>query len=84
MSQQSELKHRAPALLLERLWPRVRALFELHHVPAADAERLIQDTLLALLYKWESIANHEYWLLKTLEHRCRRLYGGPAPGAGAP
>jgi DNA-directed RNA polymerase specialized sigma24 family protein len=84
MSPLRERKHQEPALLLERLWPRVRLLLEVHEVPAADAERLIQDTLLALLYKWEGIANHEYWLLKTLEHRCRRLYGEAAATGGDP
>lgn len=68
-------RYQQPALLLERLWPQVKGLLDDHGVPGDEAEALIQDTLLALLYKWESIANHEYWLLKTLEQRCRRLYG---------
>lgn len=71
-------RYRQPAVLLEQLWPRVKVMLEAHGVPADEAEALIQDTLLALVYKWDSIANHHYWLLKTLEQRCRRLFGPPA------
>lgn len=73
-------RYQQPAILLEQLWPQVKAILENHGVPDEEAEALIQDTLLALLYKWEGIANHEYWLLKTLEQRCRRLYGSQPRG----
>ncbi len=36
---------------------------------------MVQQLVLALLYKWDGITNHEYWLLKTLEQKCQRLYG---------
>jgi DNA-directed RNA polymerase specialized sigma24 family protein len=71
--------YQEPALVLERLRPQVREILEQHGVPQVEAERLVQDTLLALLYKWDEISNPDHWLLKTLEHRCLRLYGNAAP-----
>jgi DNA-directed RNA polymerase specialized sigma24 family protein len=67
--------YQEPLLLLERVRPKVRSLFRRLAVPDDEGEGLIQDTLLALVYKWHQIADHEYWLLKTLESRCLRLYG---------
>ncbi|MFN7960370.1 MAG: hypothetical protein U0002_03795 [Thermoanaerobaculia bacterium] len=68
-------QHRQPLLLLERLRPQVREVFGRHQVPEQEAERMVQQLVLALLYKWDGITNHEYWLLKTLEQKCQRLYG---------
>ncbi len=74
--------YQEPALILDRLRPQVRTVLESHRVPEAEAEKLVQDTLLALLYKWDSIVNHEHWLLKTIEQRCQRLYpAGPTSKA---
>jgi hypothetical protein len=67
--------YQEPLLLLERVRPKVRNLFRRLDVPDGEAEALIQDTLLALVYKWHQISDHEFWLLKTLEPRCQRLYG---------
>lgn len=69
-----------PALVLERLRPQVSELLEAHRVPETEAEKLVQDTLLALLYKWDDISNPDHWLLKTLAQRCQRLYGSPGSG----
>ena len=70
--------HRAPAVLLEQMWPEIQVLFERYEVPEKDAEAMVQDMLIALLYKWDSITNHGHWLKGTLENRCRRRYGEPA------
>lgn len=67
-----------PALILERLRPQVHTLLDRHQVPEVEADKLVQDTLMALLYKWDGIANPDHWLLKTIEQRCQRLY--PQPG----
>ena len=65
-----------PRVLLERVRPRVHNVLRRLEVPDGEAEALIHDTLLALVYKWHQISDHEIWLLKTLESRCQRLYGG--------
>ncbi|HEX4952170.1 MAG TPA: hypothetical protein VF017_02090 [Thermoanaerobaculia bacterium] len=68
--------HRQPLLLVDRLRPQVSEVFTRHQVPEHDAERIVQELVIALLYKWDGITNHEHWLLKTLEQKCLRLYGG--------
>lgn len=57
-------------VLLRRLHPRLRRILARHVIPAEDAEDLLQDTLFALVFKWEQIRNHEAWLLSTLRNRC--------------
>jgi RNA polymerase sigma-70 factor (ECF subfamily) len=56
--------------LLERLRPRMRALFARFHVPAQETEDLLQQALLALVVKWESIECREAWLLGALRKHC--------------
>lgn len=70
--------HQQPLFLLDRLQPEVQEILTRLQVPRSEADALIHDTMLALLYKWDGITNHEYWLLKTLESRCQRLYGKQA------
>jgi hypothetical protein len=67
--------YQEPILLFERVRSKVQNLFRRNAVPDGEAEALIQETLLALVYKWHQITDHEYWLVKTLESRCQRLYG---------
>lgn len=67
--------YREPSRLVDRLWPQVESLLLRYEVPRDDVETLINELMVALLYKWDGISNHEYWLLKTLERRCQRLYG---------
>ncbi len=73
--------YQEPALVLERLRPQVQMLLEQHQVPEAEADKMLQDMLLALLYKWDEIANPDHWLLRTLEQRCQRLYASSAARA---
>ncbi len=70
--------YQEPALVMERLRPQVEQLLTEHQVPKADADKLLQDMVLALLYKWDEIHNPDHWLLRTLEQRCQRLYGHPS------
>jgi len=65
------------------MWPEIQEIFVAFTVPKPDQDTLINDMLTALLYKWDSITNHEYWLRKTLENRCRRHYG-ESDGSGSP
>ncbi len=59
---------------LNRLMPRVQPKLErilcYYQIPPQDAEDLIQDSVLTLLYKWEKIHSAEAWLLATLKRRC--------------
>ena len=57
--------------LLRCLQPRMEEILERHAVPPDDAEDLLQDTLFALVYKWDGIRNPEAWLLATLDNRCK-------------
>ena len=41
-----------------------------YQIPPQDAEDLIQESVLTLLYKWEKIHSAEAWLLATLKRRC--------------
>lgn len=75
--------YRAPALLIERMWPQIQEKFVAYSVPESDADTMVEDMLVALLYKWDSISNHEFWLIRTLDNRCRRLFGEAEPKAAA-
>lgn len=57
-------------LLLERVQPTLKQILSRYQVPAEDAEDVLQDTLLTLLYKWDSVHNPEAWLIGTLRRRC--------------
>ncbi|MFW6012161.1 MAG: sigma-70 family RNA polymerase sigma factor [bacterium] len=57
--------------LLRSLQPRMAKILARHAVPPDDAEDLLQDTLFALVYKWDGIRNPEAWLLATLDNRCK-------------
>jgi len=39
-------------------------------IPQEDAEDLLQETFVALVFKWKSIRNPRAWLLSTLRNRC--------------
>lgn len=56
--------------LLLRVQPEIDKVFARHAVPGSDAEDLLQETLFALIYKWDDIRNPEAWLLATLQNRC--------------
>lgn len=43
-----------------------------YQIPQEDAEDLLQETFVALVFKWESIRNPRAWLLATLRNRCIR------------
>lgn len=64
--------------LLEKLRPQIVALFQDHGVSPAEMERLIDEALLALSYRWGRIPNREWWLLDTLGKAAWR-HGDPSP-----
>ena len=67
---------------LRRMEPRLKRLLGTYHIPPEDAEDLLQDTLVALLYQWERVRDPECWLIGTLRRHClmywrnnrRRIY----------
>lgn len=67
---------------LKEMEPRLKRLLATYHIPAEDAEDVLQQTLLALLYQWERVRDPECWLLGTLKRHClmywrnhrRRIY----------
>ncbi len=67
---------------LKEMEPRLKRLLATYRIPAEDAEDVLQQTLLALLYQWERVRDPECWLLGTLKRHClmywrhnrRRIY----------
>ncbi|MCB1036415.1 MAG: sigma-70 family RNA polymerase sigma factor [Acidobacteria bacterium] len=53
-----------------RVQPTLRATLARYSVPAGEAEALLKDVLLTLVYKRNSIASPERWLVQTVRHRC--------------
>jgi RNA polymerase sigma factor (sigma-70 family) len=56
--------------LMPQVQPKLERLLGYYQIPPEDAEDLIQDSVLTLLYKWERIHCPEAWLLGTLKRRC--------------
>ena len=55
---------------LERLRPRLKALFARYHIPPQDTEDILQQALLALMYQWQTVRDAEAWLIGTIRNRC--------------
>jgi RNA polymerase sigma factor (sigma-70 family) len=64
----------APAVsfddFLKNVEPRLKRVLATYRIPADDAEDVLQQTLLALLYQWERVRDPECWLLGTLKRHC--------------
>lgn len=56
--------------LLPKVQPKLERILGYYQIPPQDADDLIQDSVLTLLYKWEKIHSAEAWLLATLKRRC--------------
>jgi RNA polymerase sigma factor (sigma-70 family) len=84
MATPDEIPDPPPAFdeFLTGMEPRLKRLLATYRIPAEDAEDVLQQTLLALLYQWERIRDPECWLLGTLRRHClvywrnhrRRIY----------
>ena len=67
---------------LRRMEPRLKRLLGTYRIPPEDAEDVLQQTLLALLYQWDRVRDPECWLMGTLKRHClmywrnsrRRIY----------
>jgi RNA polymerase sigma factor (sigma-70 family) len=67
---------------LQRARPRLKTLFTRYRIPVQDTEDILQQALLALLYRRQSVRDPEAWLVGTVRNKCllywrnqrRRLY----------
>ena len=68
--------------LLERARPKLRRILAQHQIPLADAEDVLQQAYLALVYQSDTVRDPEAWLLGTVRNKClvywrdrrRRIY----------
>lgn len=67
---------------LKNVEPKLKKLLSTYRIPTDDAEDVLQQSLLALVYQWEQVRDPEGWLLGTLKRHClmywrtnrRRIY----------
>jgi len=55
---------------LSRVQPRLKRILAFYCVPPENAEGILRDLFLTLLYKRDSIAAPDLWISKTLRHQC--------------
>ena len=55
---------------LVRVRPALERVLGGYDIPPEDAEDVLQDTYLTLLYKWEQVQCPEAWLIGTLRKKC--------------
>ena len=60
-------------LFLERR-PRLEATLRRYQVPHQEARGLLEETVLELIYKGESVGEPGLWLESRLTHKCRRFW----------
>jgi RNA polymerase sigma factor (sigma-70 family) len=56
--------------LFRRLRPRLAAVLASHKIPPEDAEDLLQESILALLRRWDATRSPEDYLLGILRYQC--------------
>lgn len=56
--------------IVQKLQPKLRRVLARYRVPVEDAEDILQQSFLDLVYKQKSIYNPEAWLLATVRNRC--------------
>jgi RNA polymerase sigma factor (sigma-70 family) len=67
---------------LKDMEPKLKRLLALYRIPPEDAEDVLQQALLVLLYQWDRVREPETWLTGTLKRHClmywrikrRRIY----------
>src|SRR5947208_5585217 len=55
---------------LEQVRPRVKGVFTRYRIPAQDTEDILQQALMALVYRREGVRDPEAWLLGTVRNKC--------------
>ena len=56
--------------LLKTARPRLERVLRHFEIPPEDAEDILQDAQLTLLYKWDKIRTPESWLIGTIKKKC--------------
>lgn len=56
--------------LFEKLQPKLRRVFGRFRVPPEDAEDILQQSFLDLVYKQDQVYNPEAWIVATVRNRC--------------
>jgi RNA polymerase sigma factor (sigma-70 family) len=56
--------------LLKNSRPRLERVLRNFEVPPEDAEDILQDAQLTLLYKWDKVRSPESWLIGTVKKKC--------------
>jgi RNA polymerase sigma-70 factor (ECF subfamily) len=56
--------------LFEKLQPKLRRVFSRFRVPPEDAEDILQQSFLDLVYKQRQIYNPDAWMVATVRNRC--------------
>lgn len=56
--------------LLKAARPRLERVLRHFEIPPEDAEDILQDAQLTLLYKWDKIHSPESWLIGTIKKKC--------------
>jgi RNA polymerase sigma factor (sigma-70 family) len=67
---------------LKAVEPKLKRLLATYRIPCEDAEDVLQQALLALLYQWDRVRDPESWLFGTVKRHClmywrmhrRRIY----------
>ena len=60
--------------LLHQLQPKLQRLFQRFRLPMEVAEKMLEDCLLVMTFRYEQLAQPEQWLLRTLRYRCARYW----------
>lgn len=55
---------------LKRVKPKLKTLFARYRIPPQDTEDILQQALLALVYRFKSVRDPEAWLMGTLRNKC--------------
>jgi RNA polymerase sigma factor (sigma-70 family) len=58
------------AQVLEKIRPKMQGILRHYRIPPEDAEDVLQDIYLLLVYKWETLRSPENWLIGATKNRC--------------
>src|SRR3954467_10702969 len=62
---------------LKAVEPKLKRLLAVYRIPSEDAEDVLQQALLALLYRWERVRDPESWLFGTVKRHCLMYWRTP-------
>ena len=63
--------HESVDALLEGSRAEIQTVLARYRIPLRDAEDLVQDSFLALIYKYDTVRDPSAWFLGTLRNRCK-------------